>query len=156
VFEADYRGVDEHGPHELPPADVALARALTGQLRQAIVDVGRAGAVLADRVRQARRARVWLALGYPSWADYARGEFGISRAQADRLGEIAGTSQQLIEAADALGLSPAGDLGLSGRVLRDLHGRGDEFAHTLAERIQTGPVDADDVRRRRRRRGQDR
>lgn len=138
--------MDEDVPREvIPPADVAQARALTGELRAAIADVQRAGAMLAERVRQAHRERVWLALGYGSWGDYARGELGISRAQAYRLVEIAGTAQQLLDAAGALGLSPAGDLGLSGRALRDLRGRVDEFAAALAERFQAGPVDAADV-----------
>jgi hypothetical protein len=119
--------------------------ALTGELRRAIADVEQAGAVLAERVRQAHRARVWLALGYRSWADYAHGELGISRAQAYRLVDIAGTTQQLLEAAGALGLSPVGDLGLSGRALRDLRGRVDEFAAELAARVHARPVDTDDV-----------
>ncbi|WP_280212180.1 hypothetical protein [Nocardia cyriacigeorgica] len=131
--------------HELlPPANAEQARVLTAQLRDAIADVRRAGVVLADRVRSAHRARVWLALGFRSWADYAHAEFGISRAQAYRLVEIAETNQQLLEAGTALGLSPARDLGLSGRALRDLHGRVDEFAHELADllRSSSGPLTA--------------
>ncbi|MGY4102017.1 hypothetical protein ACW2Q0_21075 [Nocardia sp. R16R-3T] len=136
------------GPPELlAPVDVTAARTLTGELRDAIADVGRAGAVLAERVRRAHRARVWLALGYTSWADYAHTELGISRAQAYRLIEIATTTQSLLEAGTALGLSPAGDIGLSGRALRDLHGRVEEFAAELAERVAAagGPIAADDV-----------
>lgn len=139
--------VDQDGPSDvLPPADVQRARALTGQLRSAIAEVEQAGAVLAERVRQAHQARVWLALGYRSWGDYAHGELGVSRAQAYRLVEIAGTAQQLVEVAGALGLSPAGDPDLSGRALRDLRGRMDEFATELAERVQAaGIAEAADV-----------
>lgn len=132
-------------PHEVVPVDVERARTLTGELRDAIADFHRAGLILVERVRQAYQERVWVALGYASWADYARGELGVSRAQAYRLVEMAGTTQRLLDVAGALGLSPAGDLGLSGRAIRDLRGRVDEFAAALAERVQAGPVDAGDV-----------
>ncbi|MEU2258525.1 hypothetical protein ABZ540_35770 [Nocardia xishanensis] len=133
------------GSHELlPPADAAQARALTGELREAMTAVRRAGAVLAEAVRRAHDARVWLALGYTSWADYARGELGISRAQAYRLIEIAVTTEQLREASDALGVSPVGDLELSGRALRDLHGRVEEFTDELADRLAAGDLTGED------------
>ncbi|GGX41340.1 hypothetical protein GCM10010353_65840 [Streptomyces chryseus] len=40
---------------------------------------------LAGPVRDAHRGRVWVALGYSGWDEYAQGEMGVSRAQAYRL-----------------------------------------------------------------------
>lgn len=132
-------------PEPLPALDRGQARELTDSLRAAIADVQRAGAVLAARVREAHRARIWLSLGYPSWGDYARGELGISRAHAYRLVEISGTAHELLAAADELGLSLAGDVGLSGRALLDLQGRVDEVAAVLADRIRAaGPGGIED------------
>lgn len=59
--------------------------------------------------------------------------------------QYAHTARQLLEAAAAVGLSPVGDIGLSGRALRDLRSRVDEYAAALAARIRDGgapPVDA--------------
>jgi hypothetical protein len=144
----DNRGVDEDVPPELiPPADLAAARTLTGELRTAIAMVRRDVAVLAERVDQAHQARVWLVLGYRSWGDYAHGELGISRAQAYRLVTIADTARELRATARAHGLSLTGDdLGLSGRALQDLHGRADEVAAALAARLATSSAgDVEDV-----------
>ncbi|MEU9567979.1 hypothetical protein AB0D16_39385, partial [Streptomyces sp. NPDC048161] len=49
----------------------------------------RSVAVLAARVRDAHAARVWLPLGHSSWESYCDAEFGISRAQAYRLLDVA-------------------------------------------------------------------
>nr|QIY77654.1 hypothetical protein HEP84_53570 [Streptomyces sp. RLB1-33] len=46
-------------------------------------------AVLAARVRDAHAARVWLPLGHPTWEAYCDAEFGISRAQAYQLLDVA-------------------------------------------------------------------
>lgn len=63
-------GHDERGGKGLP-VDVGQARVLTAQIRAAIAEVMRSGAVLADRVRQAHESRIWTVLGYTSWAAYA-------------------------------------------------------------------------------------
>lgn len=57
---------------------------LTAQLRVAIGEVRRAVVVLADRVRDAHRARVWVPLAYSGWVEYAQAELGISRVQEYR------------------------------------------------------------------------
>ncbi|WP_399559143.1 hypothetical protein OHA44_38370 (plasmid) [Streptomyces sp. NBC_00144] len=134
---------------------------LTEQLRAAIGEARRAAVVLAVRVRDAHRARVWAALGYSGWGAYAVGELGISRTQAYRLiniAESAGALDRAIGAAGALGpVSPAGDtgtapveLGLSQRALREVHGRLDELTSTVTERlataVQAGPVEPSAVR----------
>jgi hypothetical protein len=96
----------------LVAVDVAAARVMTAGIREAIGDVRRPAAVLAERVRAAHEARVWVALAQPSWAAYCEAEFGISRAQAYRLFDIAraaGVIRAAVTAAD-----PAGpDSGLS-------------------------------------------
>lgn len=64
---------------------------MTAGLREAMADVRRSVAVLAARVRDAHAARVWLPLGFASWQAYCAAEFGISRAHAYRLLDIART-----------------------------------------------------------------
>ncbi|SCF89946.1 hypothetical protein GA0115259_1044411, partial [Streptomyces sp. MnatMP-M17] len=71
------------------PLSTAQAREMTVGLREAMDDVRRSVAVLAARVRDAHAARVWLPLGHGSWESYCRAEFGISRAQAYRLLDVA-------------------------------------------------------------------
>ncbi|GHA59010.1 hypothetical protein [Streptomyces purpurascens] len=46
-------------------------------------------AVLASRVRDVHATRVWTPLGHPSWESYCDAEFGINRAQAYRLLDVA-------------------------------------------------------------------
>ncbi|MEU7428370.1 hypothetical protein [Streptomyces sp. NPDC040750] len=65
-------------------------------------DVRRSVAVLAARVRDAHAARVWVPLGHGSWKTYCAAEFGISRAQAYRLLDVA-RSLTAIHAAVAAG-----------------------------------------------------
>ncbi|MFE7045155.1 hypothetical protein ACFU9X_38785 [Streptomyces atratus] len=87
------------GEHDQDQDDVAeparpllttvQAREMTTALREAMDDVRRSVAVLAARVRDAHAARVWIPLGYPSWEAYCDAEFGISRAQAYRLLDVA-------------------------------------------------------------------
>ncbi|MEU6184213.1 hypothetical protein [Streptomyces coeruleorubidus] len=72
-----------------PPLSVARAREMTAGLREAMDDVRRSVAVLAARVRDAHAARVWVPLGHGSWESYCAAEFGISRAQAYRLLDVA-------------------------------------------------------------------
>ncbi|GGX44335.1 hypothetical protein [Streptomyces chryseus] len=77
--------------------------------------------VLAQRVRDARRARVWIPLGYSGgWGEYAQAELGISRAQAYRLIDIAESAEGLSRAIGAAGVlttvSPAGDTGATGLI----------------------------------------
>ncbi|GAA3225094.1 hypothetical protein [Nonomuraea helvata] len=117
--------------------NVDQARALTVQIREAIAAVQQAGAVLAERVHRAHEGRIWRPLGYPSWGEYAAAEFGISRAQAYRLVDIAATAGKLVEVATAMaGTSPVGDtLGLSGRALRDVRDRVDQVAAALARLV---------------------
>ncbi|MER5934976.1 hypothetical protein [Streptomyces sp. NPDC002054] len=54
---------------------------MTAGLREAMDDVRRSAAVLA--------ARVWVPLGHNDWASLCDAEFGISRAQAYRLLDVA-------------------------------------------------------------------
>ncbi|MEU2181016.1 hypothetical protein [Streptomyces thermolilacinus] len=80
----------EHGAEPArPPLTAARAREMTTGLRDAMDDVRRSVAVLAARVRDAHAARVWLPLGHSSWESYCAAEFGISRAQAYRLLDVA-------------------------------------------------------------------
>ncbi|MGW4983339.1 hypothetical protein [Streptomyces mirabilis] len=84
--DEDQEHVAEPAP---PPLAAARAREMTAGLREAMDDVRRSVAVLAARVRDAHAARVWLPLGHGSWESYCDAEFGISRAQAYRLLDVA-------------------------------------------------------------------
>ncbi|MET9403139.1 hypothetical protein [Kitasatospora sp. NPDC002965] len=89
------------------PVDEKRARELTEQLRTAIEDV-RVGLllVLARRVRAAHRARVWTALGHPSWSAYALAEFGIGRSTSYRLLDLAAVAEAIEDTVHAeLGVS---------------------------------------------------
>ncbi|MGA4846693.1 hypothetical protein ACOBQB_10650 [Streptomyces sp. G5(2025)] len=85
------RGHDqEHGVEPAqPPLTTARAREMTAGLREAMDDVRRSVSVLAARIRDAHAARVWLPLGHSSCESCCRAEFGISRAQAYRLLDVA-------------------------------------------------------------------
>ncbi|MFE4415123.1 hypothetical protein [Streptomyces sp. NPDC056821] len=72
-----------------PPLTTAQAQKVTAGLREAMDDVRRSVTVLAARVRDAHAARVWVPLGHSSWASYCAAEFGINRAQAYRLLDVA-------------------------------------------------------------------
>ncbi|OEJ20982.1 hypothetical protein AS594_40055 [Streptomyces agglomeratus] len=76
---------DEQGQGAgLEPVGRVHAVRLTEQLRAAIGEARRAAVVLAQRVRDAHRARVWVALGYgggvstrrPSWGSAGRRRTG--------------------------------------------------------------------------------
>ncbi|MFG2631841.1 hypothetical protein [Streptomyces sp. NPDC048473] len=91
--------------------DVAQAREVTAGLREAMDDVRRTVAVLAARVRDAHAARVWIPLGFVSWESYCTKEFGISRAQAYRLLDVARALDAIQTAVVRFG---EGSLGCSG------------------------------------------
>lgn len=137
----------EHGVEPArPPLSEARARELTAGLREAMDDVRRSVAVLAARVRDAHAARVWVPLGHSSWESYCRAEFGISRAQAYRLLDVA---RALAAIHDAVGASPetsrtrdsdpsaaaALDYGLSQRALIAVSGRTDAVAEIITRRL---------------------
>uniref|UniRef100_UPI00366D324E hypothetical protein n=1 Tax=Bacillus tropicus TaxID=2026188 RepID=UPI00366D324E len=129
-----------------PPLTVARARKMTAGLREAMDDVRRSVAILATRVRDAHAARVWLPLGHSSWESYCAAEFGISRAQAYRLLDVA-RSLAAIHGAVAAGPGPsrtrdtdpasaaALDYGLSQRALIAVSGRTDTVAEIIARRL---------------------
>lgn len=131
----DRRVPDRPDPAGPAPLDREQARALTAQIRESIANVERAWAALAERVRRAHKGRAWIALGYASWGEYVAAEFGIGRAHAYRLIDIATTADRLLSAAaTATGVSPAGDnLTLSGRAFLDVRGRVEQVAAALAQ-----------------------
>ncbi|MEU2873063.1 hypothetical protein ABZ769_28335 [Streptomyces olivoreticuli] len=126
----------------------AQAREVTAGLREAMDDVRRSVAVLAARVRDAHAARVWLPLGYSSWESYCDAEFGISRAQAYRLLDVA-RALGAIHGAVAAGTDPsrtrdsdpaaaaALDYGLSQRALIAVSGRTGDVAELITRRLAT-------------------
>lgn len=65
---------------------------MTTGLREAMDDVRHSVAVLAARVRDAHAARAWLPLRHSIWEAPCRADFGISRAQAYRLLDVARAS----------------------------------------------------------------
>ncbi|MFD3848015.1 hypothetical protein ACFWVB_19240 [Streptomyces microflavus] len=139
----------EHGAEPArPPLSKARAREMTAGLREAMDDVRRSVAVLAARVHDAHAARVWLPLGHSSWESYCAAEFGISRAQAYRLLDVA---RSLTAIHDAVAAGPgtsrtrdsdpaaaaALDYGLSQRALSAVSGRTDTVAQLITRRLAT-------------------
>ncbi|WP_138894283.1 hypothetical protein [Streptomyces chryseus] len=139
----------EHGAElARPPLTTARAREMTAGLRAAMDDVRRSVAVLAARVRDAHAARVWLPLGHSSWESYCAAEFGISRAQAYRLLDVARTltaiggavaaGPGLSRTRDTDSESPAAlDYGLSQRALIDVSSRSVDVAELITRRLAT-------------------
>lgn len=130
-----------------PPLNASQAREMTAGLREAMDDVRRSVAVLAARVRDAHAARVWAPLGHPSWEAYCAAEFGISRAQAYRLLDVA-RALAAIHGAVAAGTEtsrtrdtdPAAaalDYGLSQRALIAVSGRTGDVAELITRRLVT-------------------
>ncbi|MFE6885868.1 hypothetical protein [Streptomyces sp. NPDC057702] len=125
-------------------------------------DVRRSVAVLAARVRGTHAARVWVPLGHSSWGSYCRAEFGISRAQAYRLLDVARALAAIHDAVTAgpetsrtrdtdPGAAAALDYGLSQRALIAVSGRTDavaEITRRLAALAHSGlqALDAATVR----------
>ncbi|MFD3666050.1 hypothetical protein ACFWVF_36520 [Streptomyces sp. NPDC058659] len=131
-----------------PPLTAEQAREMTAGLREAMDDVRRSVAVLAARIRDAHAARVWLPLGHSSWESYCDAEFGISRAQAYRLLDVARALAAIHDAVTAgPGLSrtrdtdPAGaaalDYGLSQRALIAVSSRSGDVAELITRRLAT-------------------
>ncbi|MFD9286103.1 hypothetical protein ACFWD7_54780 [Streptomyces mirabilis] len=131
-----------------PPLSAGQAREMTAGLREAMDDVRRSVAVLAARVLDAHAARVWEPLGRPSWEAYCDAEFGISRAQAYRLLDVA-RALAAIHGAVAAGTetsrtrdtdpatAAALDYGLSQRALIAVSGRTDDVAQLITRRLVT-------------------
>ncbi|MGX5397178.1 hypothetical protein ACWLMY_35630 [Streptomyces anulatus] len=127
-------GQDDVAELARPTATTTQARDMTTALRAAMDDVRRSVAVLAARVRAAHAAKVWLLPGFASWESYCGTEFGISRAQAYRLLDVA---RALAAIHDAIAAGPgtsrtrdsdpaaaaALDYGLSQRSLIAVSGR---------------------------------
>ncbi|MFE1408741.1 hypothetical protein ACFW5D_35280 [Streptomyces sp. NPDC058770] len=139
------RDRDDAGP-VLSPFSAERARVVTAGLREALEDVRRAVGVLASRVLAAHAARVWAPLGYPSWAAYCAAEFGISRAQAYRLLDVAhalGTIQAAVTAGTPVPRMrdttppPAAvlDYGLSQRALIAASARSCDVADLITRRL---------------------
>lgn len=135
-------------PSTSPAADVAEARIITEEVRAALAAHARTGVVLARTVQRAHASRAWLALGHPTWEAYARAEFGISRASAYRLLDMAVVLEQLTAAAAELGLSPLGDtLEITRQQARQIKGRVPEVAAVLAALLadRSDPAGASEI-----------
>ncbi|WP_461091576.1 hypothetical protein [Streptomyces incanus] len=123
-----------------PSLTVARAREMTAGLREAMDNVRRSVAVLA--------ARVWVPLGHSSWESYCATEFGISRAQAYRLLDVArclaairgavaaGTAASRMRDSDPAAAA-ALDYGLSQRALIAVSARADAVAELITRRLAT-------------------
>ncbi|WP_079076593.1 hypothetical protein [Streptomyces europaeiscabiei] len=129
-----------------PPLSAVQAREMTAGLREAMDDLRRSAAVLAARVRDAHAARVWVPLGHGNWEAYCDAEFGISRAQAYRLLDVA-RALSAIHGAVAAGTetsrtrdtdpatAAALDYGLSQRALIAVSGRANVAAELITRRL---------------------
>ncbi|WP_434435411.1 hypothetical protein [Streptomyces noursei] len=139
----------EHGAEPArPPLTEAHAREMTAGLREAMDDVRHSVAVLAARVRDAHAALVWVPLGHSSWESYCQAEFGISRAQAYRLLDVAralaaihGAVTAGTETSRTRDTSPAAaaalDYGLSQRALIAVSSRTDVVTELITHRLTT-------------------
>lgn len=131
-----------------PPMDAMQAREVTEALREAMDAVRRSVAVLAVRVRDAHAARVLVPLGDGGWESYCEAEFGISRAQAYRLLDVA-RSLAAIHGAVTTGTdlsrmrdtgpdaATAIDYGLSQCALIAVSSRADTVAELITHRLTT-------------------
>ncbi|MGW0211534.1 hypothetical protein ACWDZ8_39390 [Streptomyces sp. NPDC003233] len=128
------------------PLTAAQAQKMTAGLREAMDDVRRSVAVLAARVRDAYAARVWTPLGQPSWEAYCDTEFGISRAQAYRLLDVARALTAIHDAVAAgtetsrtrdtgPATAAALDYGLSQRALLAVSSRAEDVAELITRRL---------------------
>ncbi|MFI6731145.1 hypothetical protein [Streptomyces atratus] len=145
----EHNGDQEHVAEPArPPLTAARAREMTTGLREAMDDVRRSVAVLAARVRDAHAARVWTPLGYDDWASFCDAEFGISRAQAYRLLDVARSLAAIHGAVTAgpglsrtrdtdPGAAAALDYGLSQRALVAVSGRTGDVAELITRRLAT-------------------
>lgn len=148
VVGEQHEGQEHAVDPALPPLSAARAREMTAGLREAMDDVRRSVAVLAARVRAAHAARVWLPLGHRSWESYCGAEFGISRAQAYRLLDVARALAAIHDAVSAgpgtsrtrdsdPGAAAALDYGLSQRALIAVSGRSGDVAELITRRLAT-------------------
>ncbi|MGW6247888.1 hypothetical protein [Streptomyces roseolus] len=137
----------EHGAEPArPPLTEARAREITAGLHEAMDDVRRSVAVLAARVRDAHAARVWVPLGHSSWESYCAAEFGIGRAQAYRLLDVAralaaihgavAAGTETSRTRDTVPMAAAAlDYGLSQRALLAVSSRVDVVAELITHRL---------------------
>jgi hypothetical protein len=144
----------EHGAEPArPPLTAARAREMTAGLGEAMDDVRRSVAVLAARVRDAHAARVWLPIGHSSWESCCQAEFGISRAQAYRLLDVAralGAIQAAVTAGTDVSRTrdtgPAAaaalDYGLSQRALIAVSSRAEDVAELIPAASSRSPTAA--------------
>ncbi|MFE6462373.1 hypothetical protein ACFVP0_33620 [Streptomyces cinereoruber] len=139
---------DQDGGAGPAPLTTAEARKVTAGLREALDDVRRSVAVLAARVLAAHAARAWIPLGHGSWTAYCGVEFGISRAQAYRLLDVAhalaaihgavAAGPETSRARDTTpGIAAALDYGLSQRALIAVSGRTDAVVEIITRRLAT-------------------
>lgn len=130
------------------PLSAAQAREVTAGLRTAMDGVRRSVARLAARVRDAHAVRVWVPLRYASWESYCGTEFGLSRAQAYRLLDVARALAAIHEAVTAgtevsrtrdTGpvAAAALDYGLSQRALIAVSGRSNDVVELITRRLAT-------------------
>jgi len=93
-------------PTELTKAE---AQTLTDRIRNAVEDIRKL-------VAKAHDGKAWKALGYRTWEDYVKTEFGISKRHADRLVQQGEVIQAIEDATSDLG--PMGPI--SERAAREL------------------------------------
>ncbi|MGW1988026.1 hypothetical protein ACWCPJ_37230 [Streptomyces collinus] len=125
-----------------PPLSAARAREMTAELREAMDDVRRFVALLAARVHDAHTTRVWVPPGHGSWEAYCDAEFGISRAQAYRLLDVA-RSLTAIHGAVTTSRTPDNDpdgaaalhYGLRQRALITVSGHSGDVAELFPRRL---------------------
>lgn len=120
---------------DVTPAQLskAEARSLTDRIKTSVEDIRKL-------VAKAHDGKAWKPLGYSTWEDYVKSEFGISRRHADRLIE----QGEVIEAIEAA-VPDTGPMGpISERTTRELKDDLPSATAEIRERVERGekPEDA--------------
>lgn len=116
-------------PIAVPPAEPGrgvMTRLEASRLTQRIKTAGRN---LSRLVLRAHEGRAWIALGYDSWEQYARQEFGLSRSRSYELVDQARVIKALSSAAQV----PA-DLRVSPWAIREIKRYVPELLETIRQR----------------------
>jgi hypothetical protein len=118
---------------QLPRLRKADARRLTDEIRK---HVSEAWTLLAE----AHERQAWKVLGYPTWEEYVRTEFNMSRSRSYQILDHAKMTRELVSAS---GVSTSVDI--SEAAARELKGRQHEVITRINHRLAEASPDADEV-----------
>lgn len=117
------------------PMERAEAQALTDRIRNAVENIS-------QLVSEARDRRAWKALGYKTWEEYVKAEFGMGRSYSYRVADHGHFLAVIAEAAGEL--SPMGDI--PERATREIKENLPAVAAEIKERVAAGEEPAKAVK----------